>query len=406
MGIIQYIKKRRRIKRRHRSYGHPKAGISRFRSSLAIPIIKLASVILGIIGVVLLSIFVVVPFVDGLINPKAQDTVEPKEFETPMYEAETKKPSGSDMSDLQKSAMIKFDNINDPFMNGKEIVFSTSSAKEDVNKFDLLEIYNTGSGESKEVSGIEVKYDNILSPKITDDFILWIDSNVDGGGRICAYDRKTKKQFLVKEYAFAVPKISIYGDLIVFMQQAGDNLDRLYMYDLRTRESVAVDTFSDLPAVISAADISKTDMVYAVPYKTGDMIKSKIYTYSLSDGKKNELDFDRYVYEPKTDGKNIVFTTTNGGPRCDLYWSKAGQTPELIEKDVLNYEIGDGFVAFTRDEAIYVYIFDTGKTARISSEKSRGLLSSVNRNAVCWYDVTGGYRDIDVVKYAAVEWKS
>ena len=406
MGVIKYIKRKRRIKKRHRSYGYPKAGISRFRSSNALPIIKLCSVIIGVAGIVLLSIFVVVPFVDGLINPKAQETVEPKEFETPLYEAETKAPSGSDMSSLQQSAMIKFDNINDPFMSGKEIVFSTSTVEDGVNKFDKLEIYNTDSGESTEVKGIEVKYDNILSPKITDDYLLWIDSNEDGGGRICAYDRSTKKQFLIKEYAFAVPTINIYGDLIVFMQQAGDNLDRLYMYNLRTRESVAVDTFSDLPSVISAADISKTDMVYAVPYKTGDVIKSKIYTYSLKDGAKESHDFDRYVYEPETDGKDIVFTTTNNGPRCDLYVSKSGGEPELIQKDVQNYEVGDGFVAFTKDEAIYIYMFDKGKTAKISSEKSRGLLASVNKNEVCWYDVTGGYLEIDVVKYAVVEWES
>ena len=401
MGLIHYIKKKRRIRRRHKSYSYGKSGVSKLHFSYTLPVIKLSALVAGVAAVVCLAVFVVVPAIQGK-NQEPEGAV-PQEFEVPSYDADAKKIEGSDFSELQRSTAITSKTINDPFLYGDELIYSAATAEDGVSKWDKLYIYNIQTEESQKVEGITMKFDNILSPMLSEDYLVWIDSNEDGGGRICGYDRQKNEQFLVKEYAFAVPEINIYDNLIIFMQQAGDDLDRLYLYDLNTRESVTKDTFSGRPAVISAADISGNDLVYAVPYTSDGQVLSRIVRYNFETQEEEKLEFDTYVYKPKTDGNSIVFSTNNGA-KGPLYLIRKDAEPVMIEEDVLNYDIGEGFVAFTKDDAVYIYIIENGRKARLSSDKTRGLLASVNKNEVCWYDVTGGYDEIDVVKYAKVVW--
>jgi hypothetical protein len=85
---------------------------------------------------------------------------------------------------------------------------------------------------------------------------------VDGGGRIVGYDLINNEQFLIKEYGYAIPSISLDGDLLTFMQWAGDELQRLYVYNVRTREAVTVKLF-DTGVGNSAADVSGSDIVWS-----------------------------------------------------------------------------------------------------------------------------------------------
>ena len=57
---------------------------------------------------------------------------------------------------------------------------------------------------------------------------------------------------------------------------------------------------------------------------------------------------------------------------------------------------------YTKDGNIYLYDFETGKTAQLNTSISRGMLASASGGEVCWYDVTSA-KDVDVVKYAKVK---
>jgi hypothetical protein len=60
----------------------------------------------------------------------------------------------------------------------------------------------------------------------------------------------------------------------------------------------------------------------------------------------------------------------------------------------VNYCIGDGFVAYTLNDAVYAYYFADGSTRKISAEKTKALLCSVCGKDVIWYDTTDGTGDV------------
>ena len=309
----------------------------------------------------------------------------------------TKRPA----TQLQKEALIQFNAINDPYLCGEDIVFSTSTIVDGVSVFNQLHIYNTQTQSSEQVQGITLKYENLLFPKINEKYIVWLDSHPDGGGRICALDRATGKQFLIKEYAFALPQYSLSGNRIAFMQQAGNSLDKLYLYDLQTRESVALKVYTNLPAIPGTAHLSGNMLTWSVPKEANGTVVSTLYTYDLQTGQETPYDTGKLVTAPKSDGKNIAFLSSISGPADSLYVMD-GQTAELIAQDVENYDVGDGFLVYTKEENLFLYGFASHEHRKINTELSRGLLVSVNGKQICWYDVTAGFGDIDVVRYADV----
>ena len=144
-------------------------------------------------------------------------------------------------------------------------------------------------------------------------------------------------------------------------------------------------------------------LLYSVPYYDGEILTSRVVEISLSTGGEKIYDWGRYVYSPKKDGNYIAFLSSATGATDNIYLSEKGDTPTLLVEDVVNYDMGDGFLAYTKGGSVYVYVFDNGKTYRLNTQISKGLLADVNGKEVCWYDVTDT-KDVDVVKYASVAW--
>lgn len=391
------FRQRRKIRKRHKSYRNPGVGISKFHASLAIPILKLSGLILGIAALVLIVIFVVVPLLTGSGEPQ-EPAVTPNAFLDPA-EGGTQNIE-EDLSSLQKEAVMRYNSVNDAYLSGKDIVFSSTTVKGGVTVYDKLVVYDTQAMESEEVSGIALKYENIVETKICPGYIVFVDSNPDGGGRILAYDREKQEQFLIKEYAYSLPQLSLYGNTLAFVQQAGETTDKLYLFDLETRESVCYKMWEELPAAPANAWLGEAGLVYAVPYTQSGAIQSTIYVKPLDGGGEKSLDVNKYVSSPSAWGSYIAFTSHSTGPLLDLYVSEDGALPELVADQVVNYAMGQGFLAYTKEDAVYIYSLENKSHIRLNTDISRGIVSSVNGTQVLWYDVTGGYNEIDVVKYA------
>lgn len=386
--------KRRRYKRIARGRTTGRSLIGRFQASNAAPFVKIG---LALLGVVLIAALIFAAF--SYINRETAPL-------NPTQEGNQSLPDGAqdgitDLSYLQHDAFIDTDMMSSLSMCGDEIVFSKADS---AGRYTELMLYDCGSETSTAVNGITLKYDNIIGCKLTKDYIIWIETLEAGGGRICAYDREKREQFVIKEFAFAAPKINTSGNKIIFMQQAGDNLDRLYLYDLDTRESACPVVLKDLPAVVTAADISETDYIYAVPYQDGDAVKSTVYRTQLATGETEKINWNRYILRPMTDGVYIAFLTPAEAGIYDLYVDKGKNTPVLIENDIVNFDMGEGYIAYTKAQSIYIYLIETGSKFRISPQDAKALLAGVNGSELCWYDVTAGYDSPSRVKYAKVSW--
>ncbi len=360
-------------------------------------------VIAAVCVLTVLAVYVVIPAFSEKTEPGKTTSLSRNPFRDSLDAAAEPDELSYNLSAGVKEAKLKILTAIDPFIYGKEIVFTSSAMEGGSIKYNKLYIYDCASQSEHQISGITVKYDNILFPRMNEDYIVFLDSSLSGGGRICAYDRKTGRQTVIKDYLYAAPEISLAGNTLTFMQQAGDSLDRLYFVDLETMETAAYRIFSGLPLAPSPVNACKNTVVYSIPYRTEDGFdRSRIYTLDLSTGEETENEPGKLINEIKTDGKNTVFLSSAAGMPTDLYVLE-GVTPRLLVSDVVNFDMGDGYAAYTKDDAVYAYCFRDKTHYKLNSDISRAYLCCAEGSMVCFMDVTGGFNDtVNAIKYLEV----
>ena len=288
---------------------------------------------------------------------------------------------------------------NDPYMDGDTIIFSTDTDSSNGLFLNAVVLYDTISETFSELPGVEKKYDNILETKLSGNWAVWVDSLVLGGGRICGYDLSSQQMFVIKEYAYGIPEISISGDRLAFMQVAGEQTQRLYLYDLSARDNATIRLYDTEEKECGPVSLSASDMVWS-EFSTGN--RSYVQRLLLLGGEAafDNPDFGESAYGPKTNGRDIAFSTGRIPQNGDLMLSMDGEVPVKIGEGVDAYEIGTDWVVYGKDEMIYAFGIDSAmQTVEITSEATRGFLASVNGNKVCFYDTTDATGQIDIVRF-------
>ena len=291
---------------------------------------------------------------------------------------------------------------NDPFISEDRIIFSTRYRDKSVYEFDAIALFDVGTGSARVLENVEKKYDNLLSPVLSGNYAVWLDSMRDGGGRIVGYDLSADRQFIIKDYGYALPKLSVSGELLAFMQWAGPETQRLYVYNLRTREPVTVKVYQNNRFGNSAASISDRDLVWSEYGADGTAVLKRI-VFAGGTARYENYDLEMNVFEPKTNGRDIVFTTDRTATSGALMLSTNGGDPVRIAERVANYGIGDNFVAYTKDNRVFVCFTNEQNAFALSSEISKSRLSSVNGSWLTFYDVTDGVVTDEVVMYSNVK---
>lgn len=376
---------------------------SSWRASGFAPILKIGGIVLAVGAFACLIIFLIIPIFSGKMNKE-----EPKP--TPTLTRAFRDPNEiADISNLEKEATPLQKSINSPYIFGSEMVYSTGEKSNPNPPLKAVAIYDLEKNETQaELSGLTCKYSNLFEPKMSENYIVLLDVNSKGGGRILGYDRKAGKMFVIREYFYGMPKLRLSGDYVAWMQQTHNSSDRLYMCHLPTNETVCLGVFVDTPASFSGVDICESELIWVE--KAGDEeasedMKCVVKRLALSEGKGSEpttYDPEMFVFDPFTDGKNIVFLDSPRGAKSRLMLSIGGGKPKVLETGVLNYGMGDGFVVYTKDETIYTYFIGSGLKAKLNRKNTRGELATVCGDMVCWYDVTDGGLVRDVIKYAQV----
>ena len=288
---------------------------------------------------------------------------------------------------------------NDPYMDGDTIIFSTDTDKSDGLFLNTVVLYDTLDETFSELPGVEKKYDNIIETKLSGNWAVWVDSLAFGGGRICGYDLAEQEMFVIKEYAYAIPEISLSGDRLAFMQVAGEESQRLYLYDLETRENATIRLYDTAEKECGAVSLSAVDMVWA-EFSTGNRSYVQRLLLVGDEAAFDNPDFGESAYGPKTNGRDIAFCTSRIPQNGDLVLSMNGDVPVKIGEGVNAYEIGTDWVVYDKDEKLYAFgINNAMQTVEITSEATRGYLASVNGNKVCFYDTTDATGQIDIVRF-------
>lgn len=374
-----------------------------WRNANLAPIISIGGIVLSVAALACLLIFVVIPMLSGKMSkpkPTPSQTVT-----APIVDINAEK----DLTGLEKEAILEQKSINNPFISGNEMVYTTGEKSVLNPALKNIVIYNLDEKKGTVLNQITAKYNNLFEPKMNENWIVFLDVNSKGGGRVCAFDRKANKMFSIREYLYGMPKLSLSGDYVAWMQQTGSVTDKLYICHLTDNESVILQTFTDTPTSYSALSFCEKELIWVEKANpdtepTEDM-KCMIKRMPFTDGKPGEImtyNPQMYVFDPVTNGNSIVFLDGARGPDARLMISIDGALPKEIEKGVLNYGLGDSFVAYTKDEAVYIYYIQDGRKGKLTGKNQRGELSTTNGDMVCWYDVTDGALVRDVIKYAKI----
>ncbi len=367
------------------------------KGSLFIAVLLIIVVLLAAEGV----IFILIPAIKAKKASIEDSKIVAKEYITVNEGDDNINIStvAEDLSFLQTEAKIDYYSINEPYICGNEIVFSTGETINGSYFYNKIIVYDINTEETHEIEAFDMKYDNFINCLISKNFIVCIDACKSGGGRIIAYDREKEELFAIKDYLFASPVISMYDDIICFMQQTDSDSDKLYVYDLKTREGVCVKKFSSPNSFPTSATISDGRVIYAKHNSEGE---STLILHNIFAGSEKSTVLDKYATSPASNGRYTFYLAGEPGNQHELWMMLANGESSMLTDGVLNFKISDDFVAYTKDEAIYIYSFNTKMTYQLTSNLTRGILSSVNGNMVCWYDITSGYGDIDIIEYAEI----
>ena len=380
-----------------------------------VPILKIAGLVAAVAGLACLIIFLIVPWIKGDMVGKTEPTPTPQT--TVQNTPEPTPIASEDMSAGAFILEIEYKSINDPFVYGNEVVFATGNRLESAPDVDTLAVFDITTKTTTEMPGIELKYSSLFEPKMNDKYIVYLDCKSQYGGNVCGYDRETGEMFVMREYLYGKPKVSLAGEYAVWMQETGQARDILYLYHLPTGESTAIEEFKNTPLSVSAAHMSQDALVYVQPEGENYVLdgssastNAEIVVMPLAEGGDKQLVTflpGTFVYNLKITGDYIVYLDSTGDYDSQLmYCKKNGDTytlPEVIADGILNYDVGDGFTVYTKDNSIYIYYFEDGSTGRISDKNLRCMLGSANGKGVVWYDFTDGFDSgVNVVQYTTV----
>jgi hypothetical protein len=412
-GMRRNRRRRSMSKRRGRS----SIGKSRRSSINVAPILKIAGLVVAVAGLACVVIFLIVPWIKGEDLGKAEPTPTPT-----ITAAPTPEPTPiakDDMSAGVSELKIEYKSINDPYVFGDEVVFSTGAPLQSQPEISVIAVYDMITQTTTEMPGIEKKYASLFEPKISENFIVYLDLKSEYGGNVMGYDRETGEMFVMREFLFGKPKVSLVGDYALWMQQTSQTRDKLYLYHLPSRESTVIEVFKNTPFSVSTPHMSDGMLVYVQPEGESNVLdgssastNAEIVVMPLTesgDSKKILFLPGTYVYDPMITGDYIVYLDGNADLTSNLmYCKKNGDTytlPEKITDGILNYAVGDGFVVYTKEKAVYIYYFADGSSGQLSGDtaSSRVMLGSASGKQVVWYDITDGFDSgVNIVQHITV----
>jgi len=309
-----------------------------------------------------------------------------------------------DISFGAKDIEFKERQINIPGIFDTEIVFSAGTGSLDGEVLTKLYLYNLDTQTEELITKSQLGYQGeIYETYINHNWIVWLDTDKGEKNQVKVMNRGTGQVFTLKTTKTGQPKLRLYGDILVWMEQVSDAEDRLYMIDLNVQEDLTLSSFTDKATYgVSAPCIYENAIIWAGPGETEET--SGIYFLKLEtdeQGLFNEPEVyypGTYVHEPMYNGDIFLWLDTNKSRDGKLYMGRFGEEPLVIDQDITTYSLGDGIVVYGKDSGIWVYIIATGELCRLTSPDELGMLPKVSKRTVVWYNLSSD-SDKDVLRY-------
>ena len=409
---------------------------SRRRSSLSAsnwgPVVKLLLCVFGILAgaaVLTLAVLIVLEAVfhvdtplppDGIVAKAAKLFVDddilvvsPTPYYTPEPTATPHPMSAYNARESEKEVVIPSDLqyywFGDPSFHGDKMIFTAGKIVGDNVRMCALLEYDTATGAVSELP-VKPKNAHIVYPVMNDEWLVYLDAAVKGGGDICACSTSDLRAepVVIKTVYTGQPVIRLDGHYITWMERTGTNRDKLFVCDLETQETAVIAMFTASSYGTSAPYMRDGKVIWASDgteqFEDGREVSMIKYIDLTSSGIK-DFAVNTYVHDPKTNGRYFAWLDSHHGENAKLYVAETteGNTLEatVVAEGVVDFIIDDNYVAYSVDEVIFVYMFNSGESYRITPESELAQLLGASAGRVIWMDVTT--RERDVLKYAKLQ---
>ena len=392
------------LKRRKKDeYGKIDYAKNKDRLQMNAKLIKLL-IVGGVICIsALLFINFMLPSFKNVITGTTTFVMGAREY-APSLKLREKKNYTNDIAALSTSSKY----LGDVYMYGYEIIYGTVGKDTDHSEVTGLFLRNISSGTTTQIN-VTLENTDILENELNDKYIVFLDSNRDMGSKIKAINRSTGDAFTVKDCKASNPAISLYDKYIVWTERTGTSTDKLYLYDLETKESSTLHIFRNNSAyAFSQAYIDGNTIVFAAESQK-DAKNGAIYSLYIGAAETEPYIYetDTYVHDPKTNGRAAAWIDTNGTTSSNLYFTSDVRNndtrPIQIASGVTQFGIGDTYVAYVKDASIYLYFIATQETYKLLPENEYGVLMSVRGNTITWLNTTYNTRNKDEIKYLVIK---
>ena len=296
--------------------------------------------------------------------------------------------------------------FGDPsFVNGRMFFSAGKIVGDNVRMCGLLE-YDTATGSVTELP-VKPRNAHIIYPVMNGEWLVYLDAKLKGGGDICAYrfGRFDVDPIIIKTVYVGQPVIRLDGHYISWIERTDTSRDKLFVCDLETLETAVVAMFTSSSYGTSAPYMRDGMLVWASEgterFEDGRMSSTMKHIDLESSGIREQA-VDTYVHDPQFNGLYYVWIDAHYSEKSTLYCAPVSDgeklEPYAIAEGVVNFAIDDRFVAYSIDEVIFVYLFRSGESFRITPERELAQLLGAGDGRVIWMDVTT--RERDVLKYA------
>ena len=142
------------------------------------------------------------------------------------------------------------------------------------------------------------------------------------------------------------------------------------------------------PAYAESAPSIKSGQVIYADADTKNPGSSLIRTVLLSDNSRWDFSAGSFVHDPKSAGDRWAYLSGNHDANSDLYVSVGGGAPKKVASGVIDFDITQNCVVFSRDETVYAYVFADDKTYLISETGSNAQFVMAGEDYALWRDLS------------------
>lgn len=402
---IRYPKRRKRL-----THGRSRAGAwLKFIAIFLGVVLALAVVALGVMFVLEAFFKIDTPLKpDGFLGGFASRFNKPLVESPTPYVTEVPTPTPYPMDlfvgedeerELVFPAEFSYSYLGDPYCFSNTVVCSAGKLIDgSVRLYKLVE-FSLDSGGVRELP-IAPQNDHLLFPVFNEKWLVYFDANASvGGGYICALDRtsRTARPFVIKEVYIGQPKIRLAGNYITWVERTGSEREKIFVCDLSSEETTVIQYFNNSDYGTSMPSFGGGRLIWASDDGVGNA-SSAIRMIDLDSSSVSEYKPGVYVHDPEYNGSRFAWMDTLHSEDAKLYISDGENEPFAVAEGIVEFGLSESFVAYGKDNAVFIYVFENGQTYRITPERETTQLLGVSGGVVLWMDVTS--RERDIIKYA------